>query len=415
MYVVFKQPIFDAEGEIAFYEALLKDIKTKRYPSDTDPLKATSIAVNLLMEMGLERVAQGKKIFINVPSLFLRASMFELLPPEYVGIELVENKEITNDLLQAVNELVKMGFTFIIDDFGFEKINYLSLLGKCHGVKIDIKGNIYNDSDMKEILQILRDLGKDTIAKNVETEEDLIRAKSFGFKYFQGFYLARPEPIRDVKSFYFMKRTIIDLYKALKNRDMKRAAQVIESDVGATYRLLNFVRANYKDSEHIDSVESAVSFLNVNKMANFALSLAITELFAGIEEERFIKSSLFRASLAEELAKLYIPEKSEKAYLMGLFSTTRYLMGEPPEDIARELKLDTDIINAYEKRNNELGLILSIVELLEDTQDEFVVSKVAKILGTDSARVDRAIKKSRAVAERLFGFRKVSPAKTTKS
>ncbi len=402
MYVLFKQPIFNLEGEAVFYEALLKDIKTKRYPSDTDPLKATSISVNLLMELGLERITHGKKIFINVPSLFLQASMFELLPPEYVGIELVENKEINNDVLQSVNILVKKGFTFIIDDFGFEKINYLSLLGKCHGVKIDIKGNIYSDEDMEEILQILKELNKDTIAKNIETEDDYLKAKRLGFKYFQGFYLGKPEPIRDVKSFYFMKRTIIELYKALKNRNLKRAAHVIESDVGATYRLLSFVRENYKEARHIDSVEAAVSFLNVNKMANFALSLAITELFAGMEEEEFIRMSLFRASLAEELTKIFAPDKSEKAYLMGLFSTTKLLMGEPPEDVARELNLDKEIIVAYERRNNELGLILSLVELIEDKEEDRIIERIARILRVDPADVKKAIKKARSTTSRLF-------------
>jgi EAL and modified HD-GYP domain-containing signal transduction protein len=405
MYVLFRQPIYDAEGNVVFYEALLKDIKTKKYPAETDPLKATSISVNLLMELGLEKLTQGKKIFINVPSLFLQASMFELLPPEYVGIELVENKEINNEVLQAVNTLVKRGFSFIIDDFGFEKINYLSLLGKCHGVKIDIKGDIYNDEEMEEILNILRDLDKDTVAKNVETEEDFLRAKGFGFKYFQGFYLGKPEPIRDVKSFYFMKRTIIELYKALRNRNLKRAAQVIESDVGATYRLLSFVRENYKEANHIDSVEAAVSFLNVNKMANFALSLAITELFAGIEEEEFIRMSLFRASLAEELTKIFAPDKSEKAYLMGLFSTTKLLMNEAPEDVARELNLDKEIIVAYERRNNELGLVLSLVELLEDRQDKRILDRVAKILRVDPADIKKAIRKARNTTNRLFNLK----------
>ncbi len=402
MFVVFKQPVVDGEKNVVFYEALLKDIKTKKYPEDIDPFKASSIAVNLLMELGLERITQGKKIFINVPSLFLRASMFELLPPEYIGIELVENKEITNDLLQAVNTLVKRGFTFIIDDFGFEKINYLSLLGKCHGVKIDISAGIYDDEDMREILHILEELGKETIAKNIATEEDFKRAKEFGFNYFQGFYTGKPEPVRDVKSFYFMKRTIIELYKALKGRNLKKAAEVIESDVGATYRLLSFVRANYKEANHIDSVESAVSFLNVNKMANFTLSLAITELFAGIEEEEFIRASLFRASLAEELTKMFAPDRSEKAYLMGLFSMTKYLIGEAPEDVARELNLDKDIITAYEKRNNELGLILSIVELLEDKAEKSIIDKVARILRTDPKDIRKAIKKARATAQRLF-------------
>jgi len=96
MYAVFKQPIFDREGRIAFYELMLKDIRTKEFPKNLDPLRATSITINIVADIGPEKIGGGKLVFINVPSLFLEATMFELLPPEFVGIELVENKSISD-------------------------------------------------------------------------------------------------------------------------------------------------------------------------------------------------------------------------------------------------------------------------------------------------------------------------------
>ena len=403
MYALFKQAIFDREGNVTFYEVMLKDIRTKEFPKGLDPLKATSITINIVTDIGPEKIGNGRPIFINVPSLFLEASMFELLPSEYVGIELVENKDITNELLKAVNELVDRGFIFCIDDFGFEKVNYLPLLNKCHMVKINWRDMVYSEEELREVMGILKELNKGVIAKHIETEEDYDRAKKVGVDYFQGYYLAKPIPLRDIRSLYFMKNTVIKLYEALKRRDLKKVAQVIEHDVGATYRLLRFVKSLYKErAQDINSVEDAISFLSLNNVANFTLALAITELFAGHEEEELIKRSLLRASLAEELAKIYAPDLEEKAYLTGLFSLTDELMGEHPQEIAKELSLDEDIIEAYETRYNELGLILSLVELLEEsTDDENIVAKVARILKTSPEKVKEAIKNAEKVTKEI--------------
>ncbi len=403
MYVLFKQPIFDKEGNIAFYEVMLKDIKTKEFPKDLDPLKATSITINIVTDVGPEKIGNGKPVFINVPSLFLEATMFELLSPEFVGIELVDNRNITNELLKAVNELVDRGFVFCIDDFGFEKVNYLPLLNKCHMVKINWKEMVYTDEELTEVMGILKELKKGVVAKNIENEADYDRAKKAGVDYFQGYYLAKPIPIRDIRSLYFMKDTVIKLYEALKRRDLKKVADVIEQDVGATYRLLRFVKSLYRERAHdINSVEDAISLLSLNNVANFTLALAITELFAGHEEEELIRRSLLRASLAEELAKIYAPGLEEKAYITGLFSLTDELMGEHPQEIAKELDLDEDVIEAYESRYNELGLILSLVELLEEsTDDDEIIDKVAKMLKTTKSNVREAIKNAKEITNRI--------------
>lgn len=403
MYVLFKQPIFDREGQVAFYEVFLKDIKIKRFPENLDPLRATSITINIVADVTPQKIGGGKLVFINVPSLFLEATMFELLPPEFVGIELVENKRITDKLLGAVNELVDRGFTFCIDDFGFEKVNYLPLLNKSHMVKINWKEMVYTDEELREVMGILKELKKKIVAKNIEDEKDYERAKSAGIDFFQGYFLSKPVPIRDVRSLYFMKDTVIKLYDALKKRDLKKVAQVIEQDVGATYRLLRFVKSLYRERAHeINSVEDALSLLSLNNVANFTLALAITELFALHEEEEVIRRSLLRASLAQELMKIYVPSLEEKAYVVGLFSLTSELMGEHPHDIARELKLDEDIVEAYESRYNELGLVLSLVEVLEESaDDEEIVRKVAKVLNTDMSKVKEAIHNARRITERI--------------
>jgi EAL and modified HD-GYP domain-containing signal transduction protein len=403
MHVLAKQAIYDKKGNVAFWEVFVQDATTGKYPKDVDPLKATTIAVDLLVELGAYRVGEGKVVFVNVPAIFLEASMFDLLSPEYVGIELVENKNITTQTHNAIELLLKRGFKFCIDDFGFERIDYLPLLSKAHFVKIDIKNSPYNWDELKEVITILKNLKKSVIAKNIETEEDYKRAKEYGFDYFQGSYLSPPTVVKDTRTISYLKGTLLELYQALTEGDMKRIVSVLERDVGAAYKLLKF--ANSVKAKKISSLEEAVAYLGFDNLIKFAIVLALSEMFAKGDEKRHWERALYRACLAEKLSELYLPDLKAKAHTAGLFSLSQEIFGQRPENLALELGLDKDILEAFEKKPNGLSFILSLVELLEDAQNPEVLEKVARILKTSPDRVKSVIesakKESMAIIEEL--------------
>jgi len=393
MHVLRKQAIYDKKGDVAFWEVFVQDATTGKYPEDIDPLKATTIAVDVLVELGAYRVGEGKVVFVNVPAIFLEASMFDLLSPEYVGIELVENKNITTQTYNAIELLLKRGFKFCIDDFGFERIDYLPLLSKAHFVKIDIKNSPYNWYELKEVMVVLKNLKKSVIAKNIETEEDYKRAKEYGFDYFQGFYLSPPTLVKDTRTISYLKSTLLELYQAITKGDMKRIVSVLERDVGAAYKLLKF--ANSVRKKKINSLEKAVAYLGFDNIVKFAIVLALSEMFAKGDERKYWERALYRACLAEKLAELYSPNLKAKAHTAGLFSLSQEIFGQRPENLALELGLDKDIVEAFEKKPNGLSFILSLVELLEDTQNPEVLEKVARILKTSPDRVKSVIESAK--------------------
>ena len=403
MHVLKKQAIYDRQNNIAFWEIFLQDKNTGRYPEDLDPLKATVRVIDTLIEWDPYVVGGGKLIFVNVPAIFLEASMFDLIPAEYVGIELVENKHITNSTYEAINLLLKRGFKFCIDDFGFERIDYLPMLSKAHFVKIDLKNNSYNMDELKEVISILRSLKKGIIVKNVETEEDYKRAKELGFEYFQGFYLSKPALLKDAKNIQYLKGTLLKLYKAISEQDLKQVVRVLESDVGATYKLMKFANsAFFPKLRKISKLEEAVVHLGFDNIAKFAIVLALSEMFAKDEDKGYWEKALYRACLMEKLAEIYSPNLKGKAHMVGLFSLSREILGRRPEDVASELGLDKDIQDAFERKNNELSFMLSLVELLEDVADPQTIEKVAGILGTTTEKIqsilEEADKESKIIA-----------------
>lgn len=403
MHVLRKQAIYDKKGNVAFWEVFVQDDTTRKHSEDIDPLRDATIAVDVLVELGAYRVGEGKIVFVNVPAIFLEASMFDLLSPEYVGIELVENKNITTQTYNAIELLLKRGFKFCIDDFGFERIDYLPLLSKAHFVKIDIKNSPYNWEELREVIAIVKSLKKSVIAKNIETEEDYERAKEYGFDYFQGFYLSPPTLVKDTRTISYLKGTLLKLYQALTEGDMKRIVSVLEKDVGAAYKLLKF--ANSVRNKKISSLEEAVAYLGFDNLVKFAIVLALSEMFAKGDERKYWERALYRACLAEKLSELYSPDLKAKAHTAGLFSLSQEIFGQRPENLALELGLDKDILEAFEKKPNGLSFILSLVELLEDTQNPEVLEKVARILKTSPDRVkfviESAKKESMAITQEL--------------
>ncbi len=403
MNVLCKQAIYDRSGKIAFYEVFIQDSLTGNYPEGLDPLKATTMAIDTITELNPIRVGNGKIVFVNVPAIFLEASMFDLLSPEYVGIELVENKRLSNELFESINALLKKGFKFCIDDFGFEKIDYLPLLGKCHYVKINLKNSPYDIEELKEVINILKNLKKGIIAKHIETKEDYQLAHDLGFNFFQGFYLSKPVRVRDTRTISYLKATILRLYKAIKNKDMKGIVDILEKDIGATYKFLKFLNLAYSQkTKDISRIDEAVAHLGLENIAKFTIVLALSEMFVEEHEMILWKRSIFRASLAEKLAQMYAPHVKEKAYLAGLFSLAGEALGQKPEDVVKDLMLDKEIVEAFERRLNEIGFILSLVELLEDNKNERIIDRVSKIINVDAEVIKKIISEAERESSELL-------------
>ena len=82
------------------------------------------------------------------------------------------------------------------------------------------------------------------------------------------------------------------------------------------------------------------------------------------------------------------------------------LIGEEPASLARELKLSEEIVEAFERRYNEFGLLLSLIELLEfHHKDEDILKHVAKMINSSKEEVKEAIRRAQKKAIELTQWR----------
>ncbi|MFN3947820.1 MAG: HDOD domain-containing protein, partial [Aquificaceae bacterium] len=232
---------------------------------------------------------------------------------------------------------------------------------------------------------------------------DYKKARSLGFEYFQGIYLSQPTIVKDAKTISFLKSTIIKAYDAIKSEDIKQVIEIIEKDVGMTYKLLKLLNSIYSSkTKEFKNIEDAILYLGLENVVKFLIVLALSDMFVDEEDKNLWKRALFRANLGEKLAKIYASEISEKAYLAGLFSLSWDILGQRPEDLARSLSLDEDIVEAYENRLSPVGFILSNVELLEDKRDEETMKKIAKVLEIPIEKLKEILEESEREVERFI-------------
>ena len=166
------------------------------------------------MEQAFEKAASENYegyLFVNIsPKALVLNEFFETIKrlatsaginPGKVVFELTERDTVRNIALleEFVKRLHMEGFRFAIDDFGsgFSSFNYIKRF-PIDFIKIegDFIANMLNDERdrafVRSISHLARDLGIETVAEFVESEEVLREAEASAIDLVQGYYIGRP-------------------------------------------------------------------------------------------------------------------------------------------------------------------------------------------------------------------------------
>ncbi|MDR1571441.1 MAG: EAL domain-containing protein, partial [Clostridiales Family XIII bacterium] len=116
---VARQPIFDRKKEVFAYELLYRKDKTKNAfdeTMDADQASARTI-INSFVEIGLDKLTNGSKAFVNFTERLILDNIPNLLSPDLLVVEVLENIRPTPEILAACRSLKKNGFKIALDDF----------------------------------------------------------------------------------------------------------------------------------------------------------------------------------------------------------------------------------------------------------------------------------------------------------
>lgn len=361
---VARQAILDSKKNLYAYELLFREDEHNFFP-DINPDEATSkILTDNHLDIGLEDITGGKLAFINFYQDTLQHRFPTSLDKKLVVIEIVESVKLTPELIQACINIKEMGYKLALDDFDFDA-KWDVLLPYADIVKVDIVE--CDQTLMRNSIKKLKLAKIKLVAEKIETHEDFDEYKALGFDYFQGYFFARPEIVKQ-KKIPTSKLALLDLISvsAAPDFNFDKVSQIIERDVSLSYKLLRFINNPLiNKTNKISSLRHALNYMGEIEVKKFIALVALANLGDGKTIE-LLHLSLIRAKFCELIGQARnLANNPPTGFLLGLFSLLDAILDVNMRNIVEKIPLGDELKKALCGEKNELHSYLELSNAYE--------------------------------------------------
>lgn len=382
---VARQPIFDRGGELFGYELLYRRTGAQTIAEGVSPEVMTSeVFVQAFLNIGLDRIAAGRRAFLNFTRDMLLRGMHRLVDPALVVIELLESVAPTADVVSACAELVQNGYTLALDDFVYAP-SYEPLLRIAKIVKIDVLNR--TTEEICAAYTRVAPYGGTILAERVETTAVRDSCAGFGYGLFQGYFYSKPETLvrRDLSA---AQMTILRLMNLLRDPAATDAAldDAFRSDVSLMYKLLRAVNSASLGGRGIESIRHAMQLVGRAKLSNWLSLLLVTSVAGkgGVEAE-LVRLALHRARFCESVALHGRDRRTAPSlFMVGLFSLLDAILKLPLADVLHSIELADDVRSALVTRTGPYATTLTLAVAYERAMWPAVRAE-CDTLGVDSS------------------------------
>ena len=350
-----RQAIYDKQLKVSAYELLSRSNadQNEAFIGEHNANQATTnVMLNALTEIGLQQLVGNHPAFINLTYDFL---IGEFKIPDLhnqIVLEILENIDVTDELVIAVKNLSDSGYMIALDDFIYQD-KMLPLLEIADIIKIDILH--LDEQAIREQVTKLRQYDVRLLAEKVETQEEYELCKELGFDYFQGYFFCKPNIVKSQRA-PANKMTIVNILAQLQdpNVQIEKLEELISQDLALSYRLLKYINsAAFALQREIDSIHHAIVMLGLNTIR----SLANLMLLSKIDDKPhdLLVIAIIRARMCEELGSEIDIKKKDIYFTAGLFSVIDALMDSTMEDIVSQLPLSAILKDALLEQEGIIG------------------------------------------------------------
>ena len=353
-----RQPMYNRQLQTVAYELLFRG-GGGRSAHVTDQEQATAeVVVAALADFGLDRLAFGRRVFINASRDLLMSPAIDVLPADRVGLEVLESVRVDATLLTRLKQLAARGYPVALDDFVLTNATR-PLLDVAVAVKLDVRA-----LSSAEVERHVRDLAGYPIrllAEKIEDRAMFDRCRDQGFDYFQGYVFGRPETLVTTRVPEAAQANIQLLAELQRpGATLEDVEAVIVRDVGISMRLLRYVNsAAVALPRQIGSIHEAVMLLGEHTVRNFASMIVLARTTGDAGE--LIRTATIRAKMLELIARSLNRPDPDTHFTVGLLSVVDDLLAKPMADILADLPLDPDLTAALTTGTGRLGAPLSLV------------------------------------------------------
>ncbi|KRB79227.1 EAL and HDOD domain-containing protein [Noviherbaspirillum sp. Root189] len=366
-----RQPILDRNQALVAYELLFRNAATG--PANvTSDLSATASVIAHTSQLGMEKVIGDALGYLNVDAAVLMSDIFQFLPREKVVLEIVETMKVTPEILARIEQLVKEGFRFALDDVIADTTEVKQLLPLVEIIKFDLR-----DMPLSALLKLTPQFklaGKALLAEKVETQEQFDTCLKLGFDFFQGYYFAKPV-ILTGKKLSPSQLAIMQLMGQLNSdADTADIERSIKQDVSLCFNLLRLVNTPAVGARRrIDSVNQALMLLGRSQLQRWLQIMLYAEpCKKGHCMTPLLTLAATRGKLLELIAQQVEPRNqsmADTAFTVGIMSLMDTLFSIPMKDILEQVAVIDEVCDALLHRKGVYGSMLRLAEHMERIEE----------------------------------------------
>jgi EAL and modified HD-GYP domain-containing signal transduction protein len=362
---VARQAVFDRTNNVVAYELLFRALPDATSTVRNDDLASWQVLSASFLDIGLDSLLKGRRALINVPRSMLLDDRLRSLPPDVIGLEILENVQPDDEILAACRELRKLGYLMLLDDYT-GRPEHEAFLDVVDWVKVDLRAISGNDSASLALQLKRRKLR--LLAEKVETVEERDAALAAGYDFFQGYFLHRPRVVsgRTLNARHNTKLKLLSLLGA-DQFTLEKVESAIAPDVGLCYRLIQYSNsARFGAPREISSLRQCLMRLGENETRRWMTFVLLPSLGAGRSTE-VVDAALVRARMCELLAdQAGLKMAKSLAFMAGMFTLIDALLGAPMAEVVQQLGLGEELAGALLGRNQgPLGALVRIAESYE--------------------------------------------------
>jgi EAL and modified HD-GYP domain-containing signal transduction protein len=366
-----RQPIVDLNNNVIGNEFFYRNDAGEG--DFTDPRSATSsVLVNILNQVGLNKSIGDAKAFINISGDLLLTDILYNLPKDPFVFELSADVQMGNKELANLEQLHLKGYTFALDNVRFDDDyiqNFTPALPYISYVKIDASQTDFES--LEKNLALFRD--QTLIAQKIEFQEIFDAYKAMGFRYFQGYFIAGVHTIEqnriDPKHL-----GVIRIFNMLESDyQMDEICAEFERHNELTLQLLQFVKSipkfNWSESH---SVKEIITRVGKEKLMQWLMMIIYSRSSKNVNAAKSHYSILIQNridTMLGILAKLKVHENrklQEQTRLVAMLSLLENVFEVDLETTLKAFYLEYAVEEALLNRSGIIGNLLSIALAIEE-------------------------------------------------
>ncbi|MGS2718732.1 EAL and HDOD domain-containing protein [Eionea flava] len=357
-HLIARQPICNSSLKVVAFELLYRmNGDGNNAVIDNQDSATIDVLLAAYNDLSITDVIGKQLAFVNFTSNIIINNLPPLSPKQLV-IELLEDQEVTPELLKSLKNLRSKGYKIALDDFCLTK-ETLSLIDCADIIKLDVLDQA--PQTWANYIPKLKERGITMLAEKVETYEVYEECKALGFELFQGYFFAKPKILSGKK----MSRNATSVFQLIGKLnavevDFDDVINTISADAGLSYNLLRTLNSGmYAQVKKVDSIRQAAVTLGLNNLRNWINLLALGSL--DNKPKVLIETAMVRAKFCELLGEIITKKTSPDGYFtVGLFSMIDAFFDTPLEELIQKLALRKELIDALLHYQGEKGRVLRL-------------------------------------------------------